>query len=116
MKTLQILILLLFTVGCTQKYITYHTIEKATFKVDEVHNPITQKMYGIKKDQQYVCVGQWLFNNNAHKDSKRAIPTLLRHTCRGKSHLLNAKLTNRWWTTLVYSRSCYMVEATCPSK
>lgn len=100
--------------GCTQKYSTYHIIEKESFKPDSEHNPTTRKMYGTKKVKEYLCVGQWLFSSNAQKLAEGAMPTLLSHTCPGKKYLLNAKVTNRWWTTIIYSRSCYIVEATCP--
>lgn len=101
--------------GCTQKYNTYSTIKKDEFKIkQEDHNPIIKKMYGIKKVKEHVCIGQWFFNSNAQDLAEKSIPTLLSHTCKGENYLLDVTLTHRWWTTIIYSRACYIIEATCP--
>lgn len=114
MKFLALILPFIF-IACTQKYSTYSVIQKETFRYgDEEHNPITKKMLPYGKDKQYVCHGQWLFMNNAQKEAERSVENLLHHTCKGKDYLLDAKLTNTWWTTIIYTRACIEIETSCP--
>ncbi len=112
---LLILPILLLTFSCTQKYKTYHAIQKRNFNYRETGNvPIMKKMYPGKKEVQQSCEGQVFFNRNAHTISINNIPAMLRYSCPDSEYLLNAKITETWWTTLVYSKSCIKIESYCP--
>ena len=113
MKILSLSILCLM-ISCTQKYETFSIIQKETFKYKDEHNPITKKMLPYGKDKQYVCQGQWLFFNNAQTEVENSIENLLYHTCKGKDYLLDATITNTWWTTIIYTRACIEIETSCP--
>lgn len=102
--------------SCTQKYKTYHTIQKRTFDYKTPHNPIAPKMRRAKKETQNTCEGQVFFNRNARTISINNIPAMLRYSCPGSEYLLNAKITETWWTTLIYTKSCIKIESYCPKK
>lgn len=105
---------LLFTIGCAQKYQTYSIIKKSSFVFGEEHSPISKKMLPAKKDIQETCEGQFLFSRNAKQITINSIPALIKYSCPQHDYLLNIKLTETWWTTLVYSRSCIKIESYCP--
>ena len=73
-------------------------------------------MHSGKKEVQKSCEGQIFFNRNAHTIAVNNIPAMLRYSCPGSEYLLNAKITETWWTTLFYSKSCIEIESYCPRK
>lgn len=101
-------------VGCTQKYQTYYVIQKRTFEYNKPHNPITPKMRRGMKEHQESCEGQIFFNRNADIIAQNNLPAMIRYTCPGQEYLLDAKITQTWWTTIVYTRSCIKLEGHCP--
>ena len=112
-----ILFFALFTLAsCTQKYETYHVISKSEFNKDNYEAPVTKKMYPGEKVTKDYCEGQILFSSNAKKATDRALTNIVRTTCSDDEYLLNSKVTETWWTTLIYSRSCVELETYCPRK
>lgn len=111
-----VLLCLLTLSACTQKYQTYYVIQKRNFDYKNPKTPITPKMRPGKKEVQKSCEGQILFSRNAHTITINNIPAMLRYSCPGSEYLLNAKITEIWWTTLVYTKSCIKVESYCPLK
>jgi len=110
------LILCLLFISCTQKYQTYETIKKSQFRKDEPHNPVTPKMYAGRKVVQESCEGQFFFMRNAKKITDANLPALVTFSCPGSEYLINAKITETWWTTIIYSRSCIELVSHCPLK
>ena len=108
------LFLLINFISCTQKYQQYDVIHKASFKKGEGHNPITPRMVPYKQEEREICEGQILFNSNAQASIDKTFPRLIQYMCHDSDYLLNAKITETWWTTIIYSRSCLMIEASCP--
>ena len=108
------LLLLILLVSCSQKYQTFNTIKKGEFEYGKPHSPISPKMYPGKKVIQKTCEGQILFNRNAHKITEASIPALISYSCPKSEFLLNAKITETWWTTIIYSKSCVEIESYCP--
>lgn len=112
----RVLPILFFLMSCTQKYETYHTIQKRTFQKGEEHNPVTPLMLKGKMETQEFCEGQIFFNKNAKTITDASLPALIRYSCPGEEFLLDAKITETWWTTIFYSRSCIKLESFCPQK
>lgn len=109
---------LLFSVllmSCSQKYQTYHVIDKYNFDVEKPNTPITKKLYPGNKTTLSYCKGQFFFYNNAKKETDQYLPHMLRGMCRKSNYILNSKLTETWWTTIIYSRSCIKMEGYCPA-
>lgn len=113
MKSIILLVILLFA-GCSNKYKTYHAIQKRKFEFDKPHNPVTPLMRRGKKEVQETCEGQIFFNRNAVKITQGSLPALIRYSCPGSEYLVDAKITETWWTTIIYSRSCIKLESFCP--
>ncbi len=110
------LILSLLLISCTQKYQTYHIIDANNFDIQNPTTPITKKMYPARKVTQSNCEDQWLFNSNAQKENQRYVQnSMIKRICE-TPYLLNARLTETWWTTIIYSRSCFKIEGYCPKK
>ena len=109
------ILLFLLLISCTQKYETYHVIDKQNFKKDNYEAPITKKQLasGEKSLSEY-CEGQILFSSNAKVSTDRALSHLVDRACTKNRYLLNSKVTELWWTTIVYSRSCIELETYCP--
>lgn len=100
--------------GCTQKYADYDLIRKDSFYKETYERPVTlMQVIPTGVDKLQSCFNQWLFFSNAEKDKDNAIPTVVRVLCPGKEFLMNAKMTETWWTTLFYTRSCVEVETQC---
>jgi hypothetical protein len=110
------IILVLLLSGCAQKYKTYHAIKKSHFNFHEQHNPVTPRMMQGKKETQETCEGQFFFNRNAQKIAEGNIPAMVQYSCPGQEYLMNAKFTETWWTTIIYSRACIKLESYCPMK
>lgn len=113
---MKVLVILFLTMSCTQKYQTYHVIDSRNFSIENPDTPITKKMIPQKKVVQSNCIGQWLFSSNAQKENIRYIEKNLVGRMCDSQYLLNARLTETWWTTIIYSRSCFELEAYCPRK
>lgn len=113
MKIFLIFISLLSS-SCAQKYQTFDVIKKKDFVLGEPHNPPSPEKRLGRKVIQNTCEGQILFLRNAKKITDASIPALLNFSCPGEEYLLNAKITETWWTTIIYSRSCVEIESYCP--
>ena len=111
---MRILLSLIFLSSCSQKYIHYPVIEKKTFEGDQ-HTPSSPPpMIKAKAEKEEFCEGQIFFNKNAFKITEASTRALVHQSCPRNEYLLDAKITKTWWTTLVYSRSCVLVESYCP--
>lgn len=111
MKTIFFLMIL---VGCTQKYADYDLIRKIDFNKQSYERPITlMQVLPSGKDELSACFNQWLFFSNAEKEKDAAIPMVVKSLCPGKDYLMNTEMTERWWTTLIFTRSCVSIETQC---
>ena len=108
-----IIILLLLT-ACTQKYQTYHVIDKHSFDKENYQAPITPKLLPAKKARASHCEGQIFWYSNAKKQTDRYLSRLVETICPDKKYLVNTRLTETWWTTIIYSKSCVEIETYCP--
>ena len=113
-KLFLISLVLLTAVSCSRKYQTFHVIKKDDFLFGKEHSPITPKQRPGKKASFEYCKGQWLFSNNAVRDTHEYLNRMVRLTCEKDQTLLNSKVTETWWTTLIYSRACIELETHCP--
>ena len=100
--------------SCSKKFKTFNVIKKSNFSLEKPHNPITPKALPGRKVVQETCEGQIFFNRNAKKITDASMPALIQYSCPKSEYLLNAKITEIWWTTIVYSRSCIKIESYCP--
>ena len=105
---------LLLFIGCTQKYQTYHTIDKYSFDKNNPKTPITPKIYPGKKVVKKHCEGQVFFSRNAVTHTDRYLQNIVKTICPESDFLMNSRLTETWWTTIIYSRSCVELETFCP--
>jgi hypothetical protein len=101
--------------SCTQKYADFDLINKRTFKADQYERPMSVKpmLQGVSDDVKR-CFNQWLFFSNAEKQKIEEIPYLIKITCPKDDYLINTKITETWWTTIIFSRACVEIEAHCP--
>ena len=106
-------ILLLALLGCSQKYQTYHVIDKYNYKIDDYDSPITPKLLKTKRVSKTICTGQIFFNRNAEKQTKRTVEEVVKNLCSQGRFISDAKLTEQWWTLIAYSRSCITFEGYC---
>lgn len=113
---LLLLIITIMTVGCSRKYQTFHIIEKSNFKFNEEteQNLITKKLYPGRKIEKDFCSGQVLWMNNALNETQTRINEMVRYSCEDSNYILNSKITETWWTTLFYTKSCIKLETYCP--
>lgn len=109
-----VIIVLITATGCSRKYETFSIIKKKDFLFGNEHSPIAPKMYPGKKQVGEFCTGQWLFTNNAVRDTHEHLNRMVRFTCPKDDYLLNSTVTQLWWTTLIYSRACIELETYCP--
>lgn len=114
MKSLFSTLFIFLTISCTQKYQNYPIIDKSHFDKDNYDSPITKKMYPGKKVEASTCSGQIFFASNAYEDTKRQLQNMVRTLCPESMYLLNGQLTETWWTTIIYSRSCVELTSFCP--
>ena len=105
---------IVLALSCTQKYQTYHTIDKLNFDKENPEVPITKKMRMGKKTSSSYCEGQVFFTKNAKKNTDRYVSTMVKTMCPDSQYIMNSKLTETWWTTIIYSRSCVELEGYCP--
>ncbi len=116
MKTaVKLLFFIILITGCTQKYQTYHIIDKYNFDKDNPKTPITKKLYPGKKVKRSHCEGQVFFSSNAVTKSTRYLNQMVKGMCPNSNYVLNSRLTETWWTTIIYSRSCMEIEGYCPN-
>ncbi len=114
MKSLALLLLVL--VGCTRKYVDYDVIHKLQFRENPEARPIAPVMAKSLRDDVEECFNQWLFFSNAEKEKNRYLPALVQVLCPGSEYLLDTKITQQWWTTIIFTRACVEVQAHCPVK
>jgi hypothetical protein len=108
------ILMLLILAGCTQKYADYDLIRKVDFQKESYQRPVTRmQVLPVGKDQLESCFNQWLFFSNAEKEKERAIPVMVRSLCPGQDYLMDNKMTETWWTTIVFTRSCIEMETRC---
>jgi hypothetical protein len=106
--------LLLALSACTQKYADYDLIRKVDFQRETYERPISvYQVLPEGKDELKSCFNQWLFFSNAEKEKNDAIPMMVRTLCPGRDFLLNTSMTETWWTTLFFTRSCVEMETKC---
>lgn len=111
MKTV---IYLLWLAGCTQKYADYDLIRKADFVRETYQRPVTlMEVLPNGQDELTACFNQWLFFSNAEKEKNTSVSFIVRSLCPGKDFLINTKMTETWWTTLLFTRSCVSMETFC---
>lgn len=109
-------ILLLLSIACTQKYADYDLIRKVDFQKETYERPITvMQVIPVSHDELKSCFNQWLFFSNADKQKNEAIPFMVRSLCPGKDYLTDTKMTETWWTTILFTRSCIEMETRCAS-
>lgn len=108
------LLLLTLLASCSQKYETFHAIKKNQFKKGEPHNPVVPKLRPGRYVKQESCEGQIFWNRNAKTITDANLPALIQYSCPKSEYLLNAKITETWWTTIIYSKSCIKLESYCP--
>lgn len=111
MKTL---VTLLFLAGCTQKYVNYDLIRKVDFNKESYERPVTlMQVLPEGRDELSACFNQWFFFSNADREKSDAIPMIVRSLCPGKDYLIDTDMTETWWTTLVFTRSCVDTKTMC---
>lgn len=111
MKTL---ILLALTWGCTQKYADYDLIRKVDFNQTSYERPIpATQVLASGRDELNECFNQWLFFSNAEKEKNDRIPEFIRALCPGKDYLVQTALTERWWTTIIFTQACLDIKTLC---
>lgn len=105
---------LLFLTACTQKYVDYDLIRKVDFQKESYQRPVTiMQVLPDGKDNLNSCFNQWLFFSNAEKEKNDAIPLIVRSLCPGKDYLMNTEMTETWWTSILFTRSCVKVSTLC---
>ena len=110
-------ILLIFVlVGCTQKYKTYPVVDKNNFNKEEYQAPITPKLRRTLKQSKSFCEGQIFFSSNAKTMTDNQTRQEISYMCPDSNYLMDAKITDTWWTTIIYSRSCVDIEAFCTKR
>jgi hypothetical protein len=111
---MKIFLLLSLLVGCTQKYVDYDLIRKVDFNRQTYDRPIpVTQVLANGNDSLKSCFHQWLFFSNAEKEKDDAIPMMIRSLCPGKDYLISTELTERWWTTIIYTQSCVNLITKC---
>ena len=111
---MKLFLLLLLLGSCTQKYQTYHIIDKFNFDKDNPETPITPKMIPGRKTRTSHCESQVFFASNAKTKTDRYVRTMVRTMCPDSNYIMNSRLTETWWTTIIYTRSCVELEGHCP--
>lgn len=107
-------IFLFLIVSCTQKYVGYDLIRKVDFNRESYERPVTVfEVLPVGKDELGTCFNQWLFFSNAEAEKNKAIPQMVRTLCPGKDYLLDTSMTETWWTTVIFTRSCVDMETQC---
>ncbi len=117
MKSLIFLMTLSFLVhSCTRKYADYDVINKLQYRENPNKRPIAPVMAKGHEDKVRECFNQWLFMSNAEKEKDRYLPMLVQVLCPGSEWLVDTRITQDWWTTIIFSQACVEVRAHCPLK
>ncbi len=114
MLPMKMLIILVMTCSCTQKYADFDLIRKVDFNKAsyERPTPATQVM-AQGRDELKECFNQWLFFSNAEAQKEQRTPEFVRALCPGKDYLVNTAFTETWWTTLFFTQSCIEIKTLC---
>jgi hypothetical protein len=113
-RLMKIIILLLLSMGCTQKYTGYDLIRKADFEKETYTKPVTLvEVLASGRDELDTCFNQWLFFSNAEKEKNNSISFIVRSLCPGKDFLVQTEMTETWWTTLIFTRACVDMKTLC---
>jgi hypothetical protein len=108
------LLALIMITGCTQKYVDFDLIQKVKFNKEETSSPTSiGQVISIGRDELNSCFNQWLFFSNADKEKEKAIPFMVRSLCPGQDYLVQTKMVETWWTTLIFTRSCIDIQTLC---
>lgn len=111
---MKIIFLILLATGCTQKYADYDLIRKVDFNKETYERPIpATQILALGRDELNECFNQWLFFSNAEKQKDEHIPEFIRALCPGKEYLVQTSLTERWWTTLIFTQACIDIKTLC---
>jgi len=117
MKSLFFLIVIcLVFISCTRKYTDYDVINKIQFRDNPEKRPVAPVMLKGHEDKVEECFNQWLFMTNAEKQKDRYLPMLVQVLCPGSEWLVDTRITQQWWTTIIFSQACVEVRAHCPIK
>jgi len=117
MKSLLLcLIVVSFFVGCTRKYVDYDVIHKLEFRDNPEKRPIAPPLVKGKgtPDNMEQCFNQWLFFANADANRNRYLPQAVQVLCPGSDWLIDTRITNQWWTTIIFTRACVDITTHCP--
>lgn len=112
------LVLLFLIIGCTQKYMDFDVIRKTDYlQGGAPKQPISVRpmVKGLKENQKE-CFNQWFFISNAEKNKNEFKPQLIQTMCFGSDYLIDARITETWWTVLFFSQSCLEINTYCPMK
>ncbi len=111
---MKILFLVLFVLGCTQKYVDYDLIRKVDFNKASYERPVpVTQILALGRDELQECFNQWLFFSNAENEKQQRIGEFVRALCPGKDYLVNTQMVETWWTTIIYTRSCIDIKTLC---
>ena len=111
---MKFILLLVFLTACTQKYADYDLIRKVDFNRQSYERPVTRmQVVPTGKDHLDQCFNQWLFFSNAEKEKENAIPEFVRALCPREAYLMDAKMTEDWWTTIIFTRACINIDTAC---
>ena len=91
-------------------------IDKTRFDKENPEVPITPKMRKGKRTAKEYCAGQFFFMSNAYKQTDRYLKNMVSTMCPDSNYIMDSRLTETWWTTIIYSRSCVELEGFCPRK
>lgn len=108
------MILTLLSVACTQKYTDYDIVLKTDFLKNAANRPISERFLPGRADKLGQCFNQWLFFSNAENQKKEYLPNIVQALCPGDEYLVNATVTERWWTVIFFSQACVKIETFCP--
>lgn len=111
---MKILFLVMFVLGCTQKYVDYDLIRKVDFNKASYERPVpVTQILAQGRDELQECFNQWLFFSNAESQKQNRIGEFVRALCPGKEYLVNTHMTETWWTTIIFTRSCVDISTLC---
>jgi hypothetical protein len=113
MKIILLLLVAVVFVGCTQKYETFYVIDKANFNKKNYQPPIAPKLRRTTKAKKYYCENQFFFSSNAKTKTDIYTNNVVNYMCPDSKYLLDTRITDTWWTTIIYTRSCVEIESFC---
>jgi hypothetical protein len=102
--------------GCTHRYVDYESIHKASFmRPGPLTPPVTTVITPGLSDALGSCFNQVLFLSNAEKEKDAYLAESVRALCPRSDWLGPTRVTNHWWTVLLFSRACVEVRTRCPA-